>query len=66
MTTYTTISGDTWDWIAKKTLGKEIYADQIMAANMQLLETFQFKSGVTVVIPDLEEEINTDLPEWRR
>lgn len=66
MTTYTTISGDTWDWIAKKTLGKEIYADQIMQANFDLLDTFIFSSGVTIVIPDLEEEVNIDLPVWRR
>ena len=64
--TYQTVLGDTWDIIAKKVYGKEVYADRLMEANPDLLEEFIFSAGVTVEYPELEEETLPEAyPEWR-
>ena len=41
---YTTKSGDTWDRIAKEVYGSEYKADILMAANLQEIGTFIFRS----------------------
>lgn len=64
--TYTTVQGDTWDIIAKKVYGSEQYADQLMASNFELLDLFLFSSGTVVKVPELKEEIDSNLPKWRR
>lgn len=62
--TYTTISGDTWDMIAYKCYGVEVYADKIMHANQKMLDMFVFPAGVTLQIPEFETADTTDLPPW--
>lgn len=64
--TYITVQGDTWDVIAKKVYSSEQYADQLMASNFELLDLFLFSSGTVVKVPELKEEIDSNLPEWRR
>ena len=70
MYTYTTVSGDTWDIIARAVYGDELKADHLMQErkNLPLLDYQVFPSGVTVYVPDLsEEELNEDdLPDWRK
>ncbi len=70
MATYTTISGDTWDVIAKKTYGDELKADRLMQQreNLPLLDYQVFPSGVEVYIPDISDEdaYEADLPDWRK
>ena len=70
MATYTTISGDTWDVIAKKTYGDELKADWLMQQreNLPLLDYQVFPSGVEVYIPDISDEdaYEADLPDWRK
>lgn len=64
---YTTNSGDTWDMIAKKLYGSEYYADVLMAANRELIDTFTFSAGVKLTAPDVEVDEDDDgsLPPWK-
>lgn len=66
MSTYTTVSGDTWDIIAYKVYGSgnEILADKIMTANRQSIDYFIFPAGVVLTIPELEQEDIDGLPPW--
>ncbi len=70
MNTYTTISGDAWDVIARKAYGDELKADRLMQEreNLPLLDFQVFPSGVTVSIPEVteEESYEADLPDWRK
>ena len=70
MATYTTISGDTWDIIAKKAYGDELKADRLMQErdNLPLLDYQVFPSGIAVTIPEITEAeaYEADLPEWRK
>lgn len=65
MQTYETVSGDTWDIIAKKVYGQEKYADYLMQNNWKLLEYVVFPAGAKVECPELTEEVDEDLPIWR-
>lgn len=62
--TYTTISGDVWDMIAKKMYGDESYTSFLMANNQRLLGYFVFPAGVVLEIPDKPQETGS-LPDWR-
>lgn len=64
--TYTTISGDTWDMIAKRVYGSEKHLDFLMAHNFNLLDYFVFPAGVEVNTPALPENAGADLPSWRK
>ena len=70
METYTTISGDTWDKIAREVYGDELKADLLMKepANITLLDYQVLPTGVTVSIPPISEtdEYDADLPDWRK
>ena len=70
MATYTTISGDTWDIIARKAYGDELKANRLMQEreNLPLLDYQVFPSGMVVTIPDISEEdaYEADLPDWRK
>lgn len=64
--TYTTKSGDMWDSIAYEQMGSTSYTDQLINANMQHRETYIFQSGVVLILPEIEKEINSLLPPWKR
>ena len=65
--TYTTQSGDMWDWISYKTLGDCKYTDELINANRDHVDTFIFSAGVELTIPDITPEIKkTALPPWKR
>jgi phage tail protein X len=63
--TYETVSGDTWDIIAKSVYEDEKYAGYLMANNRVLLDYVIFPAGVKVECPELEEEEDSDSPIWR-
>jgi len=63
---YETISGDTWDQIAKEVYGSEIHADYLMKNNPRHLATVLFKAGELLYIPDLPSEDNDGVPDWRQ
>lgn len=62
---YTTISGDTWDGIAKSVYGQEKYADFLMQNNPKKISVFRFDAGVEIATPALPEEKSGFLPPWK-
>ncbi len=64
-TTYTTVSGDTWDLIALKVYGSELKADWLMQNNLGLIHITRFDSGVVLSTPEPPEEKSGDLPPWK-
>lgn len=67
--TYTTISGQTWDQIAYELYGDEYLCDKLMEANRDKLNYFVFPDGVVLNTPDQEDmnqtSISSDYPTWR-
>lgn len=70
MKTYTTVSGDTWDIIARAVYGDEFKADILMKerGNIALLDYQTFPAGIVVQIPETVEtaRYDDDLPDWRK
>lgn len=69
MDTITTVSGDTWDTLAKRAYGDERKAQELMEAreNITLLDYQVFPGGVSVAVPELPEEtLESELPAWRK
>lgn len=64
--TYTTVSGDMWDIIAKKQLGSEGYMHELIEANPAYVDTVLFSAGVVLTIPDIETPKPSTLPPWKR
>jgi len=64
--TYVTISGDMWDKIAYEQMGSVLYTDKLIRANASHAETFIFPAGVRLVIPEVEDNIDMELPPWKR
>lgn len=68
MREYETISGDTWDIVAWKIYGNELYADRLMEANADYLDYMIFPANIKLKIPD-EETFRTreqaDEFDWR-
>lgn len=63
--TYTTVSGDMWDTIAKKVYGDEYCADVLMQANLEQIGVFRFDSGIILQTPELEAEQSGSQPPWK-
>lgn len=63
---YVTRSGDMWDSIAKEVYGDEMKADILMQANPELLRTIIFDAGAVIQCPEVTQETEISLPEWRR
>lgn len=65
---YTTVSGDTWDVIAKKVYGQELLMHHLMAANTEYIDVFIFHSGVILKVPEIDISVTTynTLPPWKR
>lgn len=67
MRTYTTKQGDTWDSIAYTQLGSGSHTDKLMSLNMDKVDYFIFPAGVTVNIPEVDENTaSSTLPPWKR
>ena len=65
--TYTTQQGDTFDYIAYKTLGSCDYTESLINSNREHVKTFIFSAGVELAVPDIEEQQQvTTLPPWKR
>lgn len=62
---YTTIQGDMWDSIAYNFYGDVKYIGLLLQNNPDLLEIYVFSAGTKVYIPELPEEDEEDVPEWR-
>lgn len=68
MAKITTISGDTWDILAKRQYGNENYMDVLINANLSHRKTVIFPAGIVLNAPDIDEEdlVYDDLPPWKR
>jgi phage tail protein X len=67
MTTYTTNHGDMWDAIAKKTMGAEMYANQLIDANQRYSNIVKFDAGVILIIPEIvTSKSAVNLPPWKQ
>ena len=44
--TYTTVSGDTWDIVAYKAYGNEMYMDTLIKANIEYKIPIFFRQGL--------------------
>lgn len=64
--TYTTISGDTWDMVAYKAYGDEMYMDKLIKANIEHKDTYIFSAGVTLTLPEIDLEVSETLPPWKQ
>lgn len=63
---YITIQGDTWDIIALKALGSEMYMNRLIEANIDHADTVVFSAGISLVVPDIPPEASATLPPWKR
>lgn len=63
---YTTIQGDMWDAIARKTLGNEYLMHALIDANPMHIDTVIFPANVQLVIPAVEQAESENLPPWKR
>ena len=64
--TYTTIQGDTWDLISWKLYGEEKYMRYLIEANRPYIDTLIFSAGTKLIVPDLPEEMDENIPFWRK
>lgn len=63
---YTTVQGDMWDSIAYEFYGDVKYVGLLLKSNPDFLDVAVFSAGERILIPELPEEYEEDLPEWRR
>lgn len=61
---YITQQGDTWDALALEFLGDEYLMVDLIRANPLHRTTIVFGQGVELVVPDIEIDEFSDLPEW--
>jgi len=65
MSTYITVSGDTFDKIALDQLGSEYSFPLLLEANQQYRDVLIFSSGIEITIPEVElEDEYEERPEW--
>lgn len=64
--TYTTVSGDTWDIVAYKVYGNEMYMDTLIKANIEYKDTYIFPAGVVLNLPEIELTVSESLPPWKQ
>lgn len=64
---YETVQGDMWDGIAQKIWGHTAYTNELIKANPQHVEVYQFSAGIELTIPDIDETVRAStLPPWKR
>lgn len=64
--TYTTVSGDTWDIVAYKAYGNEMYMDTLIKANIEYKDTYIFPAGVVLTLLEIELTVSESLPPWKQ
>lgn len=65
MRTYTTVQGDMWDRIAYQQCGSENYTDRLMNINSQYIGIYIFPAGITLNLPDIQENVSSKAPPWK-
>ena len=64
--TYTTVSGVTWDIVAYKAYGNEMYMDTLIKANIEYKDIYIFPAGVVLTLPEIELTVSESLPPWKQ
>ena len=64
--TYTTVSGDTWDIVAYKAYGNEMYMDTLIKGNIEYKDTYIFPAGAVLTLPEIELTVSESLPPWKQ
>lgn len=64
--TYKTVSGDTWDLIAYKILGSEVYMEELLNANQEYKDFIVFPANINLTVPKITVPTVSTLPPWRR
>ena len=64
--TYLTVSGDMWDLIAKRVLGSEMRADELIKANIKYRHIYIFPANIRLNIPEKALRLPDSLPPWKR
>ncbi len=62
---YETVSGDTFDLVALKTIGDEKAAKEIIQSNIEYAHVVIFESGIQLTIPEVAKNTTTNLPPWK-
>lgn len=65
MSTYRTISGDTWDMISYRVYGTSEFMPLLIEANVRVAETTVFAAGIVLNVPEKPAEAASDLPPWK-
>ncbi|MBR8701478.1 hypothetical protein IX317_002127 [Fusobacterium sp. DD29] len=67
---YRTENGDTWDLIAYKIYGNELFMHDLMRANVNLIDIAVFDANIPIIVPLKSPTIDTNadanLPPWKR
>ncbi|MFC4403323.1 tail protein X [Gracilibacillus xinjiangensis] len=63
---YETVSGDTFDSIAKQFFDDEKLAIHVIKANVAYASVLIFGAGTILKIPDIEVAPSINLPPWKR
>ena len=66
MAEYTTVSGDTWDYISFKAFGSHKYTPRIIEMNEDYIYTVVFDGGIRLALPDPEPAAAANMPPWRK
>lgn len=66
MDKYTTVSGDTFDYIAFKVFGDENFMHQMIEANIGFRKVNIFEAGIELNIPKIINKPSNNLPPWKR
>ena len=67
---YKTVQGDTFDIVAKKVLGSELYMDRLIKANPAYQSFVIFPAGIELNVPVVDKasslQNNNMFPPWKR
>lgn len=69
MKTTVTVQGDTWDILAKRLYGNELFMNVLICANINHRKTVIFPAGVELNVPEIDIasiEFEENLPPWKR
>jgi hypothetical protein len=47
-------------------MGSVMHTDKLIKANAKHAATFVFPAGVVLTIPEVEDEVDMELPPWKR
>lgn len=64
--TYTTVTGDIWDYIAYREMGSCQYTNLLIDANRQYIDVAIFSAGAVLNIPDVESKASYSVPPWKK